>query len=86
MISVMTEWDEIDEFPAAGDVSIMAGGILVVMPELKEGEDPTKVPAIAIYADGAWKRVDRDESAIQLTSFLERNGLFSEWCRERDGE
>jgi hypothetical protein len=86
MITVTTSWEDIDEYPTAGDVSLMTGGVLVVTPYIEEGEDPTKVPAIAIYAPGAWQRVERDESATLLTRFLTERGLVEEWKNYGNGD
>lgn len=79
MITVMTSWEDIDEYPTGVDVNVLHGGMLMVVPALPEGPAALEVRPLAIYAPGAWMRVEHDEASTQLVSFLSERGLTEEW-------
>jgi hypothetical protein len=77
MISVLTAWEDIDEFPTANDVSILSGGYLAVQEPVLGNEGMMK--QLALYAPGAWQKVEYDEASMQLTCFLMEHQLMEKW-------
>lgn len=81
MISVLTNWEDIDDYPAADDVSIMQDGSLIVK-EPKDEQFKDGKP-IAIYAAGAWQRIEY-EDGMAFMSFLGEHDLVEEWENRRE--
>lgn len=88
MITVYTNTGDADEFPNADVVDVTQVGVLIISESIPlEGNDEGfSASTVAIYAPGAWEKVDRDESSTRLMCFLEEHELTEAWMKYMSGE
>jgi hypothetical protein len=86
MITVYAR-ENVDEFPTGDTVDVTPIGVLIISETLTiaDADQHEKcsniVNTLAIYAPGSWDKVDRDESSMQLLSFLGEHELTEAWMK-----
>lgn len=88
MITVYTNTGDADEFPNADIVDVSPIGVLIISESIPPEGDDREFTAntVAIYAPGAWEKVDRDEASTRLMCFLEERELTEAWMKYMSGK